>query len=156
AWIIIGVWLALLALSRVAPQPKSSTQQQDFLPSSDDSIVAAHIANDAAKYPRTGTAQLPMTVIFRDESGINPDDAVRARAVSDYLPDKARRPAAIAGASSIFTADNLAPGAPLPPDSRFLSSDNKTLTMTAFYDIKGNSEGQLKRPVGDVISFARQ
>src|SRR5437899_1922643 len=84
AWIIVGAWFVLVGLSRVAPQPASSTQQQDFLPSSDDSIVAAHIANDASKYPRSGSFQLPLTVIFRDENGISADDAARARAVSDY------------------------------------------------------------------------
>src|SRR5579885_3015794 len=81
AWLLIAAWFVVLVLTRAAPQPKSSTQQQDFLPSSDDSIVAAHIANDATKYPRTGTSQLSMIVIFRDDAGINADDAARAKAV---------------------------------------------------------------------------
>src|SRR5579885_3691808 len=137
AWIIIVLWVVALALSRAAPQPPSSTQQQDFLPSTDDSIVAAHIANNATKYPRSGSFSLPMTVIFRDESGINTDDAGRAKNVSDFLNDRGRRPAAMSGASSIFSADAVQPGQPLPQDPRFLSSDGKTLTMTALFNVRG-------------------
>ncbi|HZU76388.1 MAG TPA: MMPL family transporter, partial [Dehalococcoidia bacterium] len=159
ATLIIVLWVVAVGLSRAAPQPASSTQQQDFLPASDDSVVAAHIANDASKYPRTGQALLPMTVIFRDENGINADDAARARQVSDFLNDASQRPAAITGASSVFTSDSVQPGQPLPKDPRYLSSDGKTLTMTALFNLQslGNgAESALQAPVNQVIDFTRQ
>ncbi|MGI8550150.1 MAG: MMPL family transporter [Dehalococcoidia bacterium] len=152
---IIFVWVLLVAASRVAPQPKTSTQQQDLLPSQDDSIIAAHLANNPAKFPSAGAQQVPMVVIFRNENGLSPDDVAKARTISDYLNDPTRRPAELSALASVFTANAVAPGAPLPDDPRFLSSDRKTLTMTGFFTVAGREEG-LAGPVKRVEQEVRQ
>src|SRR5579883_2733787 len=96
ATLILIAWLVAFVLSFVAPRPPSSTQQQDFLPGSDDSIVAAHIASNPAKFPHTGTQQaLPLIVIFRNAAGLTPDNIQRAQTVSDYLDNPRQRPALV-------------------------------------------------------------
>ena len=130
AWIIIAVWLLLFVFSRFAPKAATSTQQQDFLPSSDDSIVANHIANDQAKFPRRGLFQFPLVIIFRDANGLAKDDVAAAKTVSDYLNDPNRRPSVVSGVSSVFAAGGFQPGQPLPNDPRFVSTDGKTMTSS--------------------------
>jgi RND superfamily putative drug exporter len=154
AQLIIIVWLALAAASFVAPKPQTSSQQQDFLPASDDSIVAAHIANNPAKYPRTGAQLLPMLIVFRDANGLSAGDISEARRVSDYLGNPAQRPTAVAGVSSIFIANNVSPGARLPADPRFLSSDGRTLTLTVLFAASGN-DNALITPVKQVEDFLK-
>lgn len=154
-WIIIALWIVLAGLARAAPQPQASTQQQDFLPASDDSIIANHIASDPAKYPRGSAPLLPMIIVFRNDNGLGPDDIARARDVSDYLNNPARRPASVGAVASIFTADSLPPGAPLPPDPRFLSSDRKTLTMTALFKADESAGQKLATPVAQVEQYVR-
>ncbi|MHB8575157.1 MAG: MMPL family transporter [Dehalococcoidia bacterium] len=156
AWIIIALWLGLVVASRFAPRPRSSSQQQDFLPSNDDSIVAAHIANDPAKFPRTGQLALPMVIIFRDENGLSPDDFARARRVSDYLNDQSQRPQQVTAVASVFSADQVAANAPPPKDPRFLSDDGKTMTMTAFFSGGNFSQAdKLAEPAKTVEQFVK-
>lgn len=153
AWIILAVWIVAVGLSRVAPQPKSSSQQQDFLPSTDDSIVASHLASDPAKFPHSGTRQqLPLIVIFRNDAGLTADNIQRAKVVSDYFNNRQQRPPLAGGVTSIFTADNAQPGQPLPSDPRFVSSDGKTLTLTALFDFANDTRlGDQVRQANDFI-----
>ena len=151
-WAIVIIWFVVAGLSRLVPAAKTSTQQQDLLPASDDSIVASHLATNPAKFPRSGSQVLPMLIVFRDQNGLSSTDVERARAVSDYLNNPGQRPAGVTGVSSIFIADRLAPGAALPADPRFLASDRKTLTITALFGAKSDSaiEKQLVDPVKQV------
>lgn len=154
AWLIVVIWIALAGASRLAPAPKTSSQQQDFLPASDDSIVAAHLANNPAKYPRSGAQLLPMLIVFRDANGLSASDIAEARSVSDYLNNPSQRPAAVTGVSSIFIANKLAPAVRLPADARFLSSDGKTLTMTALFAATAD-ENALITPVTKVEDYVK-
>lgn len=148
AWIICVTWLVVVAAISRAPKAQTSTQQQDFLPSGDDSIVASHIASDQTKYPRRGAVQFPLIIIYRNDNGLAPDDVARARQVSDFLSDPSRRPAVVTGVQSVFTANQLAPGAQLPSDPRFVSSDGKTMTMTALFE--GRNPEKLSDPATQV------
>ena len=156
AWIIIAVWLLLFVFSLFAPKAQTSTQQQDFLPSTDDSIVANHIANDQAKFPRRGLFQFPLVIIFRDANGLAKDDVAAAKTVSDYLNDPSRRPSVVSGVSSVFAAGGFQPGQPLPNDPRFVSTDGKTMTMTALFDSsQGRDPEKLADPAKQVEQFVK-
>ncbi len=144
-WFIILVWFVLVGVSAALPKAKTSSQQQDFLPASDDSIKAQHIADNPAKFPRGNALVLPLTVIFRDAGGLQQGDIDAARAVNQAITSKLdtngqpdRRLNVVVGGASIFNQDNVQPGQPLPQDPRFLSSDGTTLTGTVLLNDSGD------------------
>jgi len=151
---IILVWLVVVGIAAALPRAQTSDQQQDFLPSTDDSIRAQHLADDPAKFPRGNSLVLPLTVIFHNDNGLQQADVAAARAFNDQINDPAHRPPAFAGFSSIFLADNLQPGQALPSDARFLSSDGRTLTMTVLFSLQ--NEKQVAKGVEAVEALLKQ
>jgi putative drug exporter of the RND superfamily len=132
---IIVVWVLVVVASFALPRAKTSSQQQDFLPASDDSIRAQHLADDPAKFPRGNAFILPLTLIFRNDAGLQPADIDAARAVDQAIAGKQdKRLSLVSGVASVFTQDTLQPGQPLPKDARFVSSDGKTLTATVLFN----------------------